>query len=121
MNAPPDLTESRRLLAEVDGLLAAMPPRETLRHQTVENGAWFGRAASIMRKWDSGRALFFDMEVGFFIGHGDAHELSTHFVKFMKEIYDARSSLIRIVEPLGLAAGALKLLLLALSKFCVRT
>lgn len=40
------------LLGEVDDLLRTMPPRATIRHETPENLAWFGRAGALVSEWN---------------------------------------------------------------------
>lgn len=49
-----------QLFAEVEDLIRTMPPRATIRHETLENYAWLGRAAALVSAWNSGRAIFFD-------------------------------------------------------------
>lgn len=49
-----------QLLAEIEDLLRTMPPRPTIRHETSENCAWFGRAAALVYEWSSARAIAFD-------------------------------------------------------------
>jgi len=41
-----------QLLAEIDDLLRAMPPRQTIRHETEENLAWFGRVSAVIENWN---------------------------------------------------------------------
>ena len=55
----PNLT-SEQLLAEVEDLIRTMPPRATIRHETAENYAWFGRAAALIAVWNSVKAIAFD-------------------------------------------------------------
>jgi hypothetical protein len=42
-----------RLLAELDAILRDEPPRAEIRHQTVVNERWFGRAAAAIHRWNS--------------------------------------------------------------------
>jgi len=37
-----------------------MPPRATIRHDTEENYAWFGRAAALVAEWNSAKAIALD-------------------------------------------------------------
>jgi hypothetical protein len=52
--------DKQQLLGEVEDLLRTMPPRATLRHETDENLAWFGRAAALVSAWSSVRAVEFN-------------------------------------------------------------
>lgn len=52
---PPD-PSPEQLLAELDDVIRSMPPRPTIRHESPENMAWFGRAAAVMHHWDPVRA-----------------------------------------------------------------
>jgi len=42
-----------QLLAEIEDLLRAMPPRATIRHLTDDNFDWLGRAAAIVANWNA--------------------------------------------------------------------
>lgn len=48
------------LLCEIDDLIRTMPPRATIRHETEENFAWFGRAAALVSEWDSAKGIAFN-------------------------------------------------------------
>ena len=55
----PALT-TEQLLAEIEDLIRTMPDRATIRHETPENFAWFGRAAALVAQWNSAKAVAFD-------------------------------------------------------------
>jgi hypothetical protein len=49
-----------QLLGELEDLLRTMPPEATIRHDTIENLSWLGRAAAIIEQWDKTKAVFFN-------------------------------------------------------------
>lgn len=55
----PTLT-TEQLLAEVEDLIRTMPERATIRHETLENYAWFGRAAALVTEWNSIKTIPFN-------------------------------------------------------------
>ena len=55
----PTLT-TEQLLAEIEDLIRTMPDRATIRHQTPDNFAWFGRSAALVAQWNSAKAIAFD-------------------------------------------------------------
>jgi hypothetical protein len=53
--------EKEQLLAEVEDLLRTTPQRSTIRHESPENSAWFGRAAALMELWDPSKSAVFSL------------------------------------------------------------
>jgi hypothetical protein len=47
------------LLLEVEDLHRTMPPRATIRHDTEENAAWWGRAGALVDAWDPMKGVLF--------------------------------------------------------------
>lgn len=45
-----------QLLVEMEEIIRTMPPRATIRHETEENVAWFGRASTAIEKWNPPKA-----------------------------------------------------------------
>lgn len=41
-----------QLLVEIEDVIRAMPPRETIRHETPENLAWLGRLSAAIEQWN---------------------------------------------------------------------
>jgi hypothetical protein len=53
-----DITQEQ-LFGELEDLLRTMPNQATIRHDTIENLSWLGRAAAIMEQWDKTKAALF--------------------------------------------------------------
>jgi hypothetical protein len=47
------------LLAELEGLLRTMPPREEFRSHMIEDPSWLGRAAAVVTAWDFSSMVWF--------------------------------------------------------------
>jgi hypothetical protein len=84
----PSLTDAQ-LAGEVEDLMRTMPPRPTMRHQTDENLAWFGRARAILESWNDDRAAEFGMLLDSFFGN-DARSAGSSFARMMVIINHAR-------------------------------
>jgi hypothetical protein len=52
-----------QLLAEIEDVIRTAPPQLTLHHVEPEALSWLGRAASLIRRWDSAKAIMFDSEI----------------------------------------------------------
>jgi hypothetical protein len=93
-----------QILAELEDLLRTMPPRETLRHSTEENHAWFGRARAIVSAWNGIPAADFGQYVDTFFSNTHAREASAAFPKLMTILQQARWDLrMRATGPLSVA------------------
>lgn len=88
----PEVTP-QQLLAEFEELLRSMPPRTTLRHTTNENYAWFGRAKSLIRRWDSLKAVLFDKNVSDFGSTFVGRDADSALRDAMTTIYEAINDL----------------------------
>lgn len=49
--------QAAEMLAEIEDVLRTMPPRSTIRQQTSENFAWFGRVLAVIELWKPLRAV----------------------------------------------------------------
>jgi hypothetical protein len=95
-----------QILSELEDLLRTMPPRPTLRHDTEENFAWFGRARSIVSAWNGTSSIFFGAYVETFIGSINAHAAEEAFAKLMTILQEARWDLrMRTTGPLSVAVN----------------
>jgi hypothetical protein len=54
---------STQLLAEIEDVIRTAPPQSTLHQVEHETLAWLGRAASLIRRWDTTKGILFDSEV----------------------------------------------------------
>ena len=52
-----------QLLAEIEDVIRTAPPQSTLHLVEAEALAWLGRAASLIRRWDTTKGILFDSEV----------------------------------------------------------
>lgn len=55
--------EPSQLLNEIEDLLRTAPPSVALHHSDPETLAWLGRAASIVKRWNSSKSIIFDSEI----------------------------------------------------------
>lgn len=95
-----------QILAELEELIRTMPPRETLRHSTEENHAWFGRARAIIAAWNGISSLEFGPHVDTFFSPAHGREASAAFPKLMTILQQARWDLrMRTVGPLSVAVN----------------
>jgi hypothetical protein len=95
-----------QILAELEDLLVTMPPRETLRHSTEENQAWFGRARAIIAAWNGISSLEFGLHVDTFFSNMHAREAGAALPKLMAILHQARWDLrMRTVGPLSVAVN----------------
>lgn len=55
--------DSAQLLAEIEDVIRTAPPQLTLHHVEPEALGWLGRAASLIRRWNSTKGILFDSEI----------------------------------------------------------
>lgn len=55
--------DSVQLLAEIEDVIRTAPPQLTLHHVEPEALGWLGRAASLIRRWDTTKGILFDSEI----------------------------------------------------------
>ena len=84
--------DAAQLLAQVEDLIRTTPPRSTFRHETDENFAWQGRAASLIAEWSPPKAITFE---GYLrtLGANNAIEASNAYRGIMLIVQEARHSL----------------------------
>jgi hypothetical protein len=98
--------DDAQLLSEVEDLIRTMPPRATLRHQTDENLAWFGRARALVGAWNGTSAPVFCHHVDNFIGDPDALRAGTAYPKLMAILHEARFDLrMKTTGPLSVVVN----------------
>jgi hypothetical protein len=81
-----------QLLAELEDLLRTMPPRATIRHETNENLAWFGRAAALIENWDNSKMPAFHLFYGDVVGL-QAHRAAEGLKKIITMLHQMRQDL----------------------------
>jgi hypothetical protein len=97
--------DDSQLLAEIEDLIRTMPPRSTLREQSEENLAWFGRARAIVSAWNGTTALVFPLHVDTFFGTLNA-QAAAAYPKLMAIIQEARFDLrMKATGPLSIAVN----------------
>lgn len=55
--------ECRKVLREIEALLRTRPPAATIRHETLENIDWLGRACAAINDWNPLRSVQFEGHV----------------------------------------------------------
>lgn len=55
--------DNAQLLAEIEDVIRTAPPQLTLHQVEPEALGWLGRAASLIRRWDSTKGILFDSEI----------------------------------------------------------
>jgi hypothetical protein len=101
----PTLT-NEQLLSEIEDLIRTMPPRATIRHETDENFAWFGRAAALVTEWNSAKAIAFDghlRNVHARIALDAGHAVTSIFLMLQQARHELR---LKTVGPLSVAVGS---------------
>jgi hypothetical protein len=70
-----------------------MPPRATIRHETQENVAWFGRASAAIEAWNSSKVPLVKEYLDLFFSNGHARETGYGFTKLLTLLHQAQSEL----------------------------
>jgi hypothetical protein len=94
-----------QLLAEIEDVIKTMPDRRTIRHETQENVAWFGRVSNAIEKWNSSKSPLVKEYVDLFLSNGPPRETGYGFTKLLTLIHQAQSDL--RLETLGPATVAI--------------
>ena len=76
-----DYLNKRRLLDEIKGIRESMPPRATIRHNTPENSAWFGRVSAAIERWNPSKSGLLREYLDLFYSNGPARETVHGFNK----------------------------------------
>ena len=76
-----------------------MPPRATIRHETPENVAWFGRVSTVIERWNSSKSALVKEYLDLFLSNGHARETGYGFTKLLTLLHQAQNDL--RLETLG--------------------
>ena len=93
------------LLAEIEDILRAMPPKAALRHQNEENFSWLGRVVAAIALWDRVQGIAARSCVSQF---HDVMAIPSQkgFLGLMSLLHEARNDLrMRTLGPINIAVG----------------
>jgi hypothetical protein len=94
-----DFLDKEQLLAEIEETIKTMPPRASIRQETQENVAWFGRVSAGIEKWDPSKSAFARECLDRFLSrNGHARETASEFTKLLTLLHQARNDL-RLETP----------------------
>jgi hypothetical protein len=88
-----------QLLVEIEDIIKTMPPRATIRHETPENVAWFGRVSTVIERWNSSKSALVKEYLDLFLSNGHARETGYGFTKLLTLLHQAQNDL--RLETLG--------------------
>jgi hypothetical protein len=97
--------DKEQLLVEIEEVIKTMPPRATIRHETQENVAWFGRVCAAIQKWEPSRSAVVKEYLDQFFSHGHARETAHGFTKLLTLLHQAQNDL--RLETLGPSSVAI--------------
>lgn len=93
-----------QLLVEIEDIIKTMPPRATIRHETQENLAWFGRVSAAIEKWNSSRSVLVEKYLDQFFSNGHARETAHGFTKLLTLLHQAQNDLrLETLGPVNIA------------------
>ncbi len=79
---------------EIEGIINAMPPRATIRHDDKpENAAWFGRASAAIHKWSPEKGSLAKEHIDLFLSRGHAYTTSQGLTKLLALLNEAKAAL----------------------------
>jgi hypothetical protein len=87
------LLSKQQLLVEIEDIIGTMPPRATIRHETQENVAWFGRVSAAIEKWNSSKSVLVKEYLDLFFSNGHARETAHGFTKLLTLLHQAQADL----------------------------
>ena len=58
-----NVNDAQLKLQQIEDLIRSCPPKATIRHDTMENFSWFGRAKAVITTWDSVKAVQFESHI----------------------------------------------------------
>jgi len=93
------LLSKEQLLVEIEDIIKTMPPRATIRHETPENVAWFGRVSTVIERWNSSKSALVKEYLDLFLSNGHARETGYGFTKLLTLLHQAQNDL--RLETLG--------------------
>lgn len=83
-----------QLRDEIEGIINAMPPRATIRHDDKpENAAWFGRASAAIHKWSPEKGSLAKEHIDLFLSRGHAFTTSQGLTKLLALLNEAKAAL----------------------------
>jgi hypothetical protein len=100
-----NLLSKEQLLVEIEDCIKTMPPRATMRHETPENVAWFGRVSAAIEKWNPSKSALVGQYLDLFFSNGHARETAHGFTKLLTLLHQAQNDL--RLETLGPATVAI--------------
>ena len=81
-----------------------MPLRVTIRHETQENLAWFGRVSAAIEKWNLSKASLVKEYLDLFLSNGHARETGYGFTRLLTLLHQAQNDLrLEIMGPVNVA------------------
>jgi hypothetical protein len=87
------LLNKDQLLVEIEDTIKTMPPRATIRHETQENLAWFGRVSAAIEKWDASKSALVKECLDLFFSNGHARETRHGLTKLLTLLHQAQNDL----------------------------
>ena len=97
--------ENSILLAEIEDLLRSAPAQANMHESTQETLAWLGRAAALVKQWDSAKVVLFDSEVRQ-LHAGRAFNPASASANILTTLHQARHDLrLKSVGPLSVAVS----------------
>lgn len=93
------MLSKEQLLVEIEDIIKTMPPRATIRHETPENVAWFGRVSTVIERWNSSKSALVKEYLDLFLSNGHARETGYGFTKLLTLLHQAQNDL--RLETLG--------------------
>ncbi|MDO9236333.1 MAG: hypothetical protein Q7U28_09915 [Aquabacterium sp.] len=92
-----------QLLAEIEDVIRTAPSQSILHHVEPEALGWLGRAASLIRRWNTTKGILFDSEVRQ-LHAGRAFNPETAIAGIFTTLHEARHDLrLSAVGPLSIA------------------
>lgn len=92
-----------QLLAEIEDVIRTAPPQLILHLVELEALSWLGRAASLIRRWDSTKGILFDSEIRQ-LHAGRSFDPATAIAGIFTTLHEARHDLrLSAVGPLSVA------------------
>lgn len=94
-----------QLLGEFDELIRSMPSDKDMLAGADDALRWSGHASALVRSWDSGKAISFDMKIEQLTGYASMDPRQQ--LRMIKAIlYEARSTLqMEAIGPMAIAIG----------------
>jgi hypothetical protein len=93
-----------QLLVEIEDTIRTMPPRETIRQETQENVAWFGRVSAAIENWKPLKSSLVMAYLGLFRSNGNVRETASGFTNLLTLLHQAQNDL--RLETMGPASVA---------------